>query len=83
MKVKIEVDCSPDEAREFFGLPDVRDLQQKILEAQEANLLEQARTMDMSKIMEGWMNQKAFDPMNLQSFWKNAGFPPSRDDGTS
>ena len=28
MKVNIEVDCTPDEARRFLGLPDVAPMQQ-------------------------------------------------------
>lgn len=32
MKVTIEVDCTPEEARRFFGLPDVVPMQQAVME---------------------------------------------------
>jgi hypothetical protein len=32
MKVTVEVDCTPEEARRFLGLPDVVPLQQAIME---------------------------------------------------
>ncbi|MEM7216963.1 MAG: DUF6489 family protein [Pseudomonadota bacterium] len=32
MKVTIDIDVSPDEARQFFGLPNVAPLQDKMLE---------------------------------------------------
>ncbi|MEM1434775.1 MAG: DUF6489 family protein [Pseudomonadota bacterium] len=32
MKINIEVDVSPEEARHFFGLPDVEPLQKHIME---------------------------------------------------
>ncbi|MFW5680430.1 MAG: DUF6489 family protein, partial [Pseudomonadota bacterium] len=31
MKVRIEVDCTPEEARAFLGLPEVRPLQERLL----------------------------------------------------
>lgn len=31
MKINIEIDLSPEEARAFFGLPDVKTLQQQML----------------------------------------------------
>jgi len=32
MKIRIDVDLSPAEARAFFGLPDVQALQEEVLE---------------------------------------------------
>ncbi len=69
MKVNITIDCTPAEAREFLGLPDVVPLQAVVMEALEAKLAEAVRTMapeDMVKLwmpaaMEGWGTiQKAF-----------------------
>ena len=31
MKVNIEIDCTPLEARQFFGLPDVQPMQAALL----------------------------------------------------
>jgi hypothetical protein len=31
MKVTVEVDCTPDEARAFFGLPDVKPMQEAVM----------------------------------------------------
>ena len=32
MKMKIEIDCSPEEARSFLGLPDVSGLNARMVE---------------------------------------------------
>ena len=32
MKVNVEIDCTPLEARQFFGLPDVQPLQNAAME---------------------------------------------------
>ena len=31
MKVTVEIDCTPDEARQFMGLPDVKPLQAAVM----------------------------------------------------
>ena len=31
MKVNVEVTCTPEEARAFFGLPDLGPMQQRVL----------------------------------------------------
>ncbi len=50
MKIKIEVDCTPQEMREFFGLPDVQGLQADLLE-------------DIQKKWSGGV--EGYDPMTL------------------
>ena len=32
MKLKIQIDLTPQEAREFFGLPEIRPLQDELME---------------------------------------------------
>jgi hypothetical protein len=29
MKIKLDIDCTPEEMRAFFGLPDVKPMQEK------------------------------------------------------
>lgn len=38
MKIRVDVDISPKELREFLGLPDVEPLQQELLERVRENL---------------------------------------------
>ena len=38
MKVTVEVDCTPEEARRFLGLPDVVPIQQAIMEKLEQRM---------------------------------------------
>ena len=40
MKFKVDIDCTPDEARAFFGLPDVKPLQEALLPEVEERLRE-------------------------------------------
>jgi len=72
MKVTIEVDCSPEEARRFLGLPDVTPLHEEMLKkmSQAGGLPE----TDPAKIAEMWK------PLNTQmmeqaqkAMWAMAG----------
>ena len=50
MKVNIEVDCTPDEARRFLGLPDVAPLQQTVMAAMEKQLVDTIQATDSQKL---------------------------------
>ena len=43
MKVTINVDCTPEEARSFFGLPDVAPMQEVILNEVRDRILKNLR----------------------------------------
>jgi hypothetical protein len=58
MKVTIDIDCTPLEARQFFGLPDVQPMQQAILAEMEKRML-----AEMGK----------FAPENLMATWFSTG----------
>src|SRR5262245_29902216 len=51
MKITINVDCSPEEARAFMGLPDVAPLQEAAMAHMKANLDKAAATMNPETIM--------------------------------
>ncbi len=55
MKITIDIDCSPKEAREFLGLPDLKPLQDAFM----ANMQEKMSTGlskdDMEKMFDLWM----------------------------
>ncbi len=55
MKIKIEVDCTPQEARAFIGLPDVGPLQKKIMAEMEERMKKAMNTGDMETLFKAWM----------------------------
>lgn len=69
MKLNFTIDCTPEEARKFLGLPDVMPVQETMMAELETKMREAVQNMepeDMVKLwmpaaMEGWDNmQKAF-----------------------
>jgi hypothetical protein len=55
MKVHIEVDMSPEEARTMMGLPDVVPLQRKMMEEMQARMKAAFDTGDPEAMMQAWM----------------------------
>ena len=55
MKVNIEVDCTPDEARRFLGLPDVAPMQQTVMAAMEKRLVDTIQATDSQKLIDQWL----------------------------
>jgi hypothetical protein len=55
MKVNIELDMTPEEARAFMGLPDVAPLQRKMLEEMQARVRQAFDAGDPEAMMRAWM----------------------------
>ncbi len=51
MKITINVDCTPDEARRFMGLPDVAPLQESMMAQMKAQMEKAATAMDPETVM--------------------------------
>ena len=55
MKVNIEMDMTPQEARAFMGLPDVAPIQKKMMEEMEARMKAAFDAGDPEGMMKAWM----------------------------
>jgi hypothetical protein len=55
VKIRIDVDCTPEEARHFFGLPDLRPIQDAVLAKIERQMLEAAEAMSPESMLRAWL----------------------------
>jgi hypothetical protein len=70
MKVNVEVDCSPEEARAFLGLPDVQPMQEALMKDLEARLRANIQAMDPEVIARTWLPASMQGAEQLQKmFW--------------
>ena len=78
MKISFDIDCSPQEARRFLGLPDVTPVNEAFVEELTKRAGDMAQEIDAGKLMEQWMSagvqgvgdiQKAF----MEQFAKAQG----------
>ena len=74
MKVTIDIDCTPEEARAFLGLPDVKPVQEAILAEMQSQAQETMAKMSPDALM------KTVFPAGMQGleelqkmFWSAAG----------
>jgi hypothetical protein len=55
MKVTFNVECSPEEARSFLGLPDVAPMQQALMADLEQRLRDNIQAMTPDTMLKTWM----------------------------
>jgi hypothetical protein len=69
MKFKVDIDCTPDEARAFFGLPDVKPLQEALMPEVEERMRATLKAMDPEAMLKTWLpaGLKGFE--QLQEFF--------------
>lgn len=56
MKINVNVDCTPDEARAFFGLPDVKPMQAELLKQLQDRLSKNIQAMDPEAMVKTWLS---------------------------
>jgi hypothetical protein len=56
MKVTINIDCTPEEARTFMGLPDVQPLQQTMLAEMEKRMMAEMERFSPEGMMKTWFS---------------------------
>lgn len=56
MKITMNIDCTPDEARAFFGLPNVKPMQEKLLKDVEDRLSANLQAMSPEAILKTWLS---------------------------
>ncbi|HPA37139.1 MAG TPA: DUF6489 family protein [Phenylobacterium sp.] len=54
MKMTIEIDCTPQEARTFLGLPDVTGLNEKLVEEMQARMTSNMAMLSPDELMKSW-----------------------------
>ena len=55
MKVTVEIDCTPKEARAFLGQPDVEAFNAWIVEQMKARFEQNMEMLKPEELMKGWM----------------------------
>jgi hypothetical protein len=70
MKIRIDIDCSPDEARTFFGLPAVESLHKTMVAEIEERLKAGLAAMTPEDMLKTWMpaGVEGFEQMQ-KTFW--------------
>lgn len=70
MKISFDIDCTPEEARAFLGLPDVSGLQADVTEKLRERMLANIEAMDPETMLRTWMpaGVEGWEKM-VKGFW--------------
>jgi hypothetical protein len=77
MKIHMDIDCTPDEARTLFGLPDVKPMQNAMMAEIEARMKKALSAMEPDALVKMWL------PASIQGFEQWQKFLWSRMTGGS
>lgn len=83
MKVNIEMDMTPEEARAFMGLPDIAPMQKRMMEEMQQKMRSAFDTGDPEAMMKAWMplgGAEAFQKFQ-KLMWDSAAMAMGKKDG--
>jgi hypothetical protein len=80
MKITVDLDCTPEEARTFLGLPDVKPMQDALLRQAQDRLSASLQAMDPETMMRTWMPAGVQGLEQLQKFWSAFASAAARKD---
>lgn len=76
MKIHIDIECTPEEARTFMGLPDVAPMQEAVMKEMQDRLMAAMRAMDPETLMKTWLPAGISNLEQMQKmFWQQFAEP--------
>ena len=76
MKINVEIDCTPEEARAFFGLPDVKPMQERLMKEVETQTLAAMKAMEPETMIKTWLPASMQGLESIQKMFWNAMTDP-------
>jgi len=74
MKITVDVDCTPEEARAFLGLPDVKPMQDAVMAQVQERMTNALAAMDPETMVKTWLPAQVQGMEQLQKmFWSQFG----------
>ena len=72
MKITVDIDCTPDEARTFFGLPNVQPMQDVLMKKIEERTVAGLDAMTPEALLKHWLPAGVQGLEQLQTlFWQS------------
>lgn len=82
MKISVDIDCTPEEARKFLGLPDVAPMQEALMQQVQERLESNMKAMDPEALINTWLpaGMQGLEQMQ-KMFWAQMGMGDAGQDG--
>ena len=70
MKITINVECTPEEARKYMGLPDVAPMQEAVLREMQERMLGNMTSIAPAEMIKTWLPMGVENWLEIQkAFW--------------
>ncbi|MCA1907424.1 MAG: DUF6489 family protein [Magnetospirillum sp.] len=81
MKITVDIDCTPDEARSFLGLPDVKPMQEAMMNQIQERMTATLSAMEPEAMLKTWLPAGVQGMEQLQKmFWNQFATATTRRD---
>ena len=77
MKMNIQIDMTPDEARKVMGLPDISKMQEQIVKEMQKRMMAAIEMNDPQAMLKAWMGGAGLE--QFQKFWEGAASGGKKD----
>jgi hypothetical protein len=72
MKINVDIECSPEEARAFFGLPNVTPMQDAVMEEIQDRVMSAMKGTDAETLLKTWVPAGVAGLEQMQKmFWQS------------
>jgi hypothetical protein len=75
MKITLNVDCTPEEARAFFGLPDLKPLQAELVDQLKDRLSKNLQAIDPEALVRTWFASPMDTLKRVQEMFRQGAKP--------
>ena len=72
MKITVDIDCTPAEARQFMGLPDVEPMQKAVMAEIERRMMAELERYSPESLFKAWLPIAGMNAEWFQEFLKKA-----------
>jgi hypothetical protein len=76
MKVNIQIDCTPLEARQFFGVPNVEPMQAAVMQQLEKRMLADFDRFSPETLIKNWLAAGPPGTEQMRDFFRGVFSPP-------
>jgi hypothetical protein len=74
MKIRLDIDCTPDELRGFFGMPEIKPMQEQLLKEVAERMRANLKALDAETLLKTWLPTgiKGFEQLQ-EAFFSQMG----------
>ena len=82
MKIHVDIDCTPEEARTFLGLPDVAPMQEALMAELQKRMMANLQAMEPEQLFKTWLPAGLQGWEQLQkAFWSQMNAAADKKQG--